>query len=162
MRNAWDPRKRGKAGRAVDTLNINFSGSSRTAWLAEPQRTVLNSTQVVTSYWCRYCPFSPEDRGPAPLQLPGPATQLRAIELGEVCGGGWPMGTQSHPQAGRNHYRRQRPWTTGGQRATTCQAFLSPFRISFGTRALGLKALANRFQCGGKGSAGCEVKVPRF
>ena len=72
------------------------------------------------------------------------------------------MGTQPILMLGRNHHWRQRQWTIGGQRTTTCQAILSSCSISFGTKALGLKALANGFQCGGKGSAGWEAKVPRF
>lgn len=66
MRNAWDPRKRGKAGRAVDTLDINFSGSSRTAWLAEPQRTVLNFSVFLFSQTVCLRPDPPQA-----LAIPG-------------------------------------------------------------------------------------------
>ena len=65
-RNAWDPRQKGKAGGAADNLDINFSGSSRTAWLAEPQRTVLNFSMFLFSQTVCLHPDPPQA-----LAIPG-------------------------------------------------------------------------------------------
>lgn len=81
MRNAWEPQKRGKAHRAVDNLDISSSGSSRTAWLAEPQRTVLNFSMFLFSPTVCLSPDPPQA-----LAIPGMTLVFMKQPFGDLRG----------------------------------------------------------------------------
>ena len=75
------PPEKGKARRAVDNLDINFSGSSRTAWLAEPQRTVLNFSMFLFSQAVCLSPDPPQA-----LAIPGMTLVFMKQPFGDCRG----------------------------------------------------------------------------